>query len=169
MPQLSLHTPLGDLTVSEDRGRIVSLDSGWGRDQEPTPLLLRARTALQRYFDGENEAFDLPLAPPGTPYQQRAWHAMRAIPAGTTLTYGELAERLRTVARALGQACARNPIPILIPCHRVVSGAGAAEYYSFADGPSTKAWLLALERRQASLPGLNALSVPPATSGPAGT
>lgn len=157
MPQLSLHSPIGELTLSEEDGRIVALDTGWGRDQTPTPLLLRARSALQAYFDGDARAFDLPLEPHGTPFQRAAWQRLRAIPRGQTVTYGALADELGTVARALGQACARNPIPILIPCHRVRSRAGSAEHFSFADGVRTKTWLLDLERRTpgAALAGAN--------------
>ncbi|CDG40775.1 Methylated-DNA--protein-cysteine methyltransferase [Asaia bogorensis] len=78
MPQLSLHSPIGPLTLSEDDGAIVALDWGWGRDQEKTPLLTRAQTMLERYFDGEPESFDLPLAPWGTAYRKAVWQALRA-------------------------------------------------------------------------------------------
>ena len=84
MPQLSLHTPLGDLTLSEEDGAIVALDWGRGRDQEPTPLLLRARDQLHDYFDGTRISFDLPLAPHGTAFQRKVWDALCTIPAGQT-------------------------------------------------------------------------------------
>lgn len=144
MPQLSLHSPLGDLTVSEEEGRIVALDWGWGRDQSETRLLARARAALEAYFDGDRAGFDLPLAPFGTPYQLRVWQALCAIPLGETRTYGEIARVAGGSARSVGGANAVNPIPILIPCHRVVAGNGLGGY-SGGDGLPTKRFLLDLE------------------------
>ena len=144
MPQLSLHSPFGDITVSEENGAIVAVDWGWGRDQTETPLLLRARAALFDYFDGARRDFDLPLAPAGSPFRTRVWAALRAIPYGETRTYGDLAAALGSAARAIGQANGANPIPILIPCHRVVAGNGLGGY-SGGDGPVTKRALLALE------------------------
>ena len=144
MPQLSLHSPFGDLTVSEENGAIVAVDWGWGRDQTETPLLLRARAALFDYFDGARRDFDLPLAPAGSPFRTRVWAALRAIPYGETRTYGDLAAALGSAARAIGQANGANPIPILIPCHRVVAGNGLGGY-SGGDGAATKRALLALE------------------------
>ena len=144
MPQLSLHSPFGDITVSEENGAIVAVDWGWGRDQTETSLLLRARAALFDYFDGARCDFDLPLAPAGSPFRTRVWAALRAIPYGETRTYGDLAAALGSAARAIGQANGANPIPILIPCHRVVAGNGLGGY-SGGDGPATKRALLALE------------------------
>ena len=144
MPQISLHSPVGDLTLSEEAGRIVALDWGWGRDQTETPLLRAAREQLFAYFDGALSAFDLRLDPPGTPYQRRVWQALCDIPYGRTQTYTEVAARAGGVARAVGQANRVNPIPILIPCHRVVA-AGGFGGYSGGEGLDTKRWLLALE------------------------
>ncbi len=148
MPQLSLHTPIGDLTLSEEAGALVALDWGWGRDQTPTPLLARARARLQDYFDGVLAAaeFDLPLAPSGTAFQRRVWAELRRIPPGVTRTYGELAQAVHSAARAVGQANGANPLPILIPCHRVVA-AGGLGGYSAPGGIETKTWLLDHERR----------------------
>lgn len=145
MPQLSLHSPLGDLTVSEEEEAIVSLDWGWGRDQENTPLLLKARDQLQAYFDGVLKAFDLPLKPPGTAFQQRVWADLQRIAYGKTVTYGAVAKALDTSARPVGTACGANPIPILIPCHRVVASNGGLVNYSGDGGVETKAALLRLE------------------------
>ncbi len=147
MPQLSLHSPIGDLTVSEEAGEIVALDWGWGRDQTETPILLRARTALQDYFDGAPLAEDLPLKPHGTAYRQRVWQALRQIPAGQTRTYIEIARVAGGSARSVGGANAANPIAIFIPCHRVVATAGLGGY-SGGDGLQTKQKLLALEQGQ---------------------
>ncbi|MBR0649130.1 methylated-DNA--[protein]-cysteine S-methyltransferase [Roseomonas terrae] len=150
MPQLSLHTPLGDLTLSEEDGAIVALDWGRGRDQEPTPLLLRARDQLQDYFDGSRTAFDLPLAPHGTPFRQKVWAALCAIPPGQTRSYVDIARQVGCRApRAIGQANGANPIPILIPCHRVVAADGSLGGYSGGEGAATKRYLLDLERNAA--------------------
>ena len=146
MPQLSLHTPIGDLTVSEADGAIVSLDWGWGRDQVETPVLTRARAQLHAYFDGELSVFDLPLAPAGTPYRRRVWQALRDIPYGATRSYGDIAAVAGGSARSVGQANGGNPIPIIIPCHRVVA-AGHLGGYSGGEGLTTKRYLLALETR----------------------
>lgn len=148
MPQLSLHTLCGELTLTEEDGAIVALDWGRGRDQEPTPLLRRAAGQLQDYLDGLRLGFDdLPLNPAGTPFRQRVWAAMRAIPPGETRSYAELARLLGSAARAVGQACGANPLPILIPCHRVVAANGSLGGYSGGDGLATKRFLLDLERR----------------------
>ena len=147
MPQRSCLTPLGAISVSQEDGAIVALDWGQGRDQDDTPLLRRACDQLQAYFDGQSLAFDLPLAPAGSAFQRRVWGALRAIPAGETRSYGELAAQLGTSARAIGGANAANPIPILIPCHRVVGAAGALGGYSGGEGLPTKRFLLALEAR----------------------
>ena len=149
MPQLSLHSPIGDLTVSEETGAIVSVDWGWGREQEETPLLHEAREQLFAYFDGTLTEFALPLAPPGTAYQRRVWQALCAIPYGRTATYAEIAARAGGVARSVGQANGNNPIPIVIPCHRVVA-AGGLGGYSGGEGLDTKRWLLALEAHRVS-------------------
>lgn len=154
MPQLTCLTPLGEVTVSEEDGAIVALDWGRGRDQSRSPLLLRAVTQIQDYFDDPRTSFDLPLAPHGTAFQHRVWDALRAIPAGETCSYGDLARRLGSAARAIGQANGANPIPILIPCHRVLAAGGALGGYSGGEGPSTKLWLLNHERRLQSAPAL---------------
>ncbi len=139
-----MHTPIGDLTVSEEDGRIVALDWGWGRDQTQTPLLLRARRQIEEYFDGARTEFDLPLAPAGTDYQRRVWAALCDIPAGATRTYRDIARVAGGSARSVGGANSRNPIPLIIPCHRVTATDGIGGY-SGGDGLPTKRFLLALE------------------------
>ena len=146
LPQLSLHSPVGDLTISDEDGAIVALDWGWGRDQTETPLLVRARGQLQEYFDGARLEFDLPLAPAGTPYRRRVWEALRQIPPAETRSYAEIARTVGGSPLAVGSANAANPIPILIPCHRVVATNGIGGY-SGGDGLKTKRYLLALELR----------------------
>lgn len=145
MPQLSLHSPIGDLTLSEEDGHLVSLDWGWGCLQEPTPLLEAAKAQLEAYFDGTLRVFDLPLAPHGSAFQRRVWDAMLAIPYGEVRRYSELAAALGSAPRAVGTACGRNPLPIIIPCHRVVARSGGLGGYSGMDGIETKRSLLALE------------------------
>ncbi len=144
MPQLSLHTPVGDLTVSEEDGRIVALDWGWGRDQSETPVLLLAKAQLEAYFDGTLTAFDLPLAPDGSAYRQKVWAALCRIPYGATRSYQEIAREAGGSARSVGGANAHNPIPIIIPCHRVLATGGIGGY-SGGEGLDTKRTLLALE------------------------
>ena len=145
MPQLSMHSPLGDITVSEENGVIVSVDWGWSSMQQETPLLRRACDQLEEYFDGTRHEFDLPLAPEGTAFQKRVWKAMRDIPSGATRTYGDIARIIDSAPRAVGQACGRNPIPIFIPCHRVLGSHGSIGGYSGGEGLATKRGLLRLE------------------------
>jgi len=149
MPTLSLHSPLGDLTIAEDGCGIVALEWGWGSDQESSPLLNRAKQALEDYFDGKPLQADLPLRPAGTPYRQRVWQALREIPAGETRTYQDIARLAGGSPRSVGGANAANPIPIFIPCHRVVASNGPGGY-SGGDGLVTKHQLLALEREARS-------------------
>ena len=144
MPQRSLHSPVGDLTVSEEDGAIVAIDWGWGRDQADSPLLRSAFDQLQAYFDGRLTSFDLPLAPAGTPYRQRVWRALCDIPYGQVRNYAEIAAVAGGSARSVGQANGNNPIPLVIPCHRVVASTHLGGY-SGGDGLATKRWLLALE------------------------
>jgi len=149
MNYISLHSPVGDLTVHEDGGEIVALDWGWVPDDvpnrpAPTALLLSACAQLDAYFDGERTTFDLPLKPEGTAFQQQVWQALCDIPPGQTRTYGDIARELNSAAQAVGTACGSNPIPIIIPCHRIVAADGLGGY-SGEGGAQTKAQLLRLE------------------------
>jgi methylated-DNA-[protein]-cysteine S-methyltransferase len=144
VPQLSLHTPVGDITVFEEDGDIVSLDWGWVPDQTPTPVLDRARDQIQAYLDGDLTQFDLPLRPAGTPYRRKVWKALCDVPYGETRSYQDIALRAGGSARSVGQASGHNPIPLIIPCHRVVAATHSGGY-SGGDGLPTKHWLLALE------------------------
>jgi methylated-DNA-[protein]-cysteine S-methyltransferase len=152
MPQLSLHTPLGEVTISEDGGAIVALDWGRGRDQEATPLLRQARDQLQEYFDGKRMSFDLPLAPEGSDFQKRVWAALCAIPPGETRSYANIARTIGSAPRAVGGANGANPIPLFIPCHRVIAADGSLGGYSGGNGPATKRYLLDHESRALLLP-----------------
>ncbi len=150
MPQLSLQSPLGALTLSEEDGKIVSLDWGEGRDHTETPLLCLARDQLQAYFDGTRLTFDLPLAPFGTPYRRRVWQALCQIPPGQTRTYLDIATAAGGSPRSVGGANGANPIPIIVPCHRVIAVNGPGGYSS-PGGLTTKRWLLAHEARNTPL------------------
>ena len=150
MPQLSLHSPVGDITVFEEDGAIVSLDWGWVSYQDTSPLLEAAREQLQAYFDGTLTTFDLPLAPPGTAYRRLVWQALRDIPYGETRSYQAIAAQAGGSARSVGQANGHNPIPLIIPCHRVVATKHIGGY-SGGDGLPTKRFLLALENPNRTL------------------
>jgi methylated-DNA-[protein]-cysteine S-methyltransferase len=150
LPQISLHTPVGDLSLAEEDGAIVSVDWGWGRDQTATALLARARDQLFAYFDGSLTQFDLPLNPSGTPYRRRVWAALCEIPYGATRSYADLARQTGGSPRSVGQANGSNPIPIIIPCHRVLATNGIGGY-SGGEGLPTKRALLALEARATPL------------------
>ncbi|MBT8127262.1 MAG: methylated-DNA--[protein]-cysteine S-methyltransferase, partial [Gammaproteobacteria bacterium] len=99
-----------------------------------------------RYLDNAETvpSFDLPCALQGTPFQQKVWNELKKIPCGTVITYGELANKLGTSARAIGNACRKNPIPLVIPCHRVVAANGIGGYSGDTNGAwlRIKSWLL---------------------------
>lgn len=145
MAHLTLSSPFGALTVFEADGALVAVEWGAASEGETTPLLRRVREGLLRYFDGGVLGDDWPLAPEGTPFQQRVWTRLRSIPHGSTVSYGGLAMELDSGPRAIAGACARNHLPILIPCHRVVAAGGGLGGYSGGDGLETKAALLRLE------------------------
>ena len=104
---------------------------------------------LLRYIENPDVQFTVPLNPGGTPHQKKVWQAMLAIPRGETRSYGELAAELKSGAQAVGQACGANPIPVIIPCHRVVGKSGLGGFMRHASGASLdiKRWLLAHEQR----------------------
>jgi methylated-DNA-[protein]-cysteine S-methyltransferase len=145
-----LPTPAGELVLIGDDealtgvyfadGRRPSLD---GMRAAETAPLAAAREQLGAYFAGALRDFDLPLRPAGTAFQHRVWTALRALPYGTTTTYGALALRLGTAPRAIGLANGRNPLSIVVPCHRLIGGAGALTGY--AGGLERKRYLLELE------------------------
>jgi methylated-DNA-[protein]-cysteine S-methyltransferase len=151
-------TPVGILTlVASDRGlrAVMWPDERDGRVPLPAVsgagpaaerILTEAVRELDEYFAGERTEFDLPLDPVGTPFQQQAWEVLRTIPYGQTMSYGEQAARLgdRNKSRAVGAANGRNPISIIVPCHRVVGSTG--KLTGFAGGLDAKEWLLRHER-----------------------
>ncbi|HYD31817.1 MAG TPA: methylated-DNA--[protein]-cysteine S-methyltransferase [Azospirillaceae bacterium] len=153
MPSLTFDSPLGLLHLAGDGAALTAL--GWGRAkvEAPDPVLEEAERQLRDWLAHRRQSFDLPLRPAGTAFQLRVWAAMMDIPHGRTATYGDLAQRLLSAPRAVGGACGKNPIPIIIPCHRVV-GASGLTGYSGGQGLSTKVWLLQHEEgfTQGALP-----------------
>src|SRR5690242_15152604 len=144
-----IDSPLGRMFVQSDGQFVTGLfmphHQGWrGRDaawQEADAPFTTVRQQLAEYFAGERQQFDVPLKLAGTPFQQRVWHALVRIPFGTTITYAQLAQRIGrpTAARAVGHANSRNPISILVPCHRVIGADGKLTGY--AGGVDKKQWL----------------------------
>ncbi len=133
------------LTVIDHDNAITEVRFGsW--EQPPSPLTKLAATQLREYAEGRRTTFDLPLAPKGTSFQLAVWNALLQIPYGETRTYGDIAAMIGKpkAARAVGMACNRNPLPILIPCHRVVGKDGKLTGY--AGGIDLKQQLLHLER-----------------------
>ena len=127
-------SPLGPLTLAAEEGKLIGL---WLQNQK------HFRAGLDAYFAGQNPPLEVPLDPQGTDYQLRVWRALREIPYGQTVTYGQLAKKLGSAARAVGVAVGRNPVSILIPCHRVVGADGSLTGY--AGGLENKKRLLRLE------------------------
>jgi methylated-DNA-[protein]-cysteine S-methyltransferase len=142
--RLTVGTPSGPVTVTAEDDAIVAVSWG-GRGSDDTPLLREAGRQLTEYFAGERRAFDLPLRPQGTEFHMAVWREMLAIPYGQTKSYGDLAKATGGIARAVGTACGANPIPIFIPCHRVLAADRQLGGFSGGRGPETKAFLLTLE------------------------
>lgn len=151
-----LDSPIGPLLLAGDGERLarigfpsgkgmVTPEEDWKRDDE---AFVQARQQFGAYFAGTFERFDLALAPHGTPFQLSVWEALKDIPSGETISYGELARRIgRPLAsRAVGAANGANPLPIVLPCHRVIGTSGALT--GFGGGLPTKIWLLAHEKKQ---------------------
>lgn len=145
MSYLCMHAPMGPLTVFEEAGAIVAVE--WGRGPEPrtSPLLFEAKAQLEAYFDGTRRRFELPLTADGSAFEKAVWDEMARIDYGATCTYGDIALRLGAEARAVGAACGANPIPVIVPCHRVLGAGGRLVGYSSGAGIETKRALLVLE------------------------
>src|SRR5438270_6341879 len=146
MPEITVPSPVGPLTLTEADGCITRLGWGGSRRGQETALLREARRQLAAYFAGRLRDFDLPLALAGSPFQQRVWRAMQRIPYGETRSYGELAHETDSGPRAVGTACGTNPIPIIVPCHRVLAAGRRIGGYSGGAGIETKRLLLEIEK-----------------------
>ncbi len=145
MAEITVPSPFGPLALEEKAGALAALHWRRARREVPSALLDAAAAQLAEYFARRRRAFDLPLEPAGAPFEQAVWAAMRRIPYGETRSYGELAAEIGGDARDVGQACASNKLPILIPCHRVLAGGGRLGGYSGKGGAETKTTLLVLE------------------------
>lgn len=151
-----LETPIGTLLIAGDasavlqitfpsRGKAAQAEAGWEQSQRGP--IGEAVRQLREYFAGKRTGFDLPLAPRGTEFQRSVWRQLQGIPYGETISYGELARRVGNpkASRAVGSANGANPLPIVIPCHRVIAANGTLG--GFGGGLPTKQMLLALEQR----------------------
>lgn len=152
--QFVLNTPVGVLTLVAEDEKLVEIHLPGKKPEEPvaegcSPILRKAAEELLEYFAGERRIFDLPLNPAGTLFQQRVWKELCRIPYGQTVAYGEIARRIGSPggARAVGQANHRNPIPVVIPCHRVIAAHGRLGGYG--GGLLLKTTLLKLEGNSA--------------------
>lgn len=155
--QTKIDSPIGTLTLVADGDALAEVRFPNGSyhgtddidmvDVADHAVLRQAAVELQEYFDGRRTDFDVPLSPRGTAFQLAAWEALRTIPYGETVSYAEQAKRLGDAgkARAVGAANGRNPLPIVVPCHRVVGANG--HLTGFGGGIETKAWLLDHEQR----------------------
>lgn len=142
-----LEAPFGRIRILWRAGQLIAVDldpdmGGALATASELPDVVRAE--LERYFADGTHRIELPVRPAGSPFQQRVWAALRAIPPGRTRTYGELARELGTGPRAIGQACRCNPVPILVPCHRVVACDGLGGFAGDRSGRrlAIKRWLL---------------------------
>lgn len=154
-----IDSPVGQLRLVERDGAITAIDfypftyadgRPRGDQDDHHPLLIECARQLAAYFAGERTDFDLPLAPIGTEWQRSVWHQLQLVAFGETATYGDIAHRLgktNTAARAVGLANGQNPIPIVIPCHRIIGADGSLTGY--AGGIERKQLLLDLERQDA--------------------
>lgn len=153
----TVDSPVGPLLLTSDGESLTRLlfdgepDPSWST--EPCALLDRTATQLREYFAGERTDFDLPVEPAGTPFQLTVWRALRDIPYAETINYGQLALRVGNpkASRAVGLANGRNPISIVVPCHRVIGANGSLTGYG--GGLDRKRVLLDLERRVAAASG----------------
>jgi len=155
-------SPVGDLLIAcdDDALRWIVFQGGIRPIEPPqdwslspkVPLLQEALAQLEAYFAGELREFDLPLTPEGTPFQRKVWEALRDIPWGETRSYSELAAAIGrpTASRAVGAANGKNPLPIVIPCHRVIGSTG--KLTGFGGGLDVKAGLLRLEGYEGATP-----------------
>ncbi len=137
-------SPAGPVRATVEGGAVTAID--WAACDGPpvTPLAQEVARQLAAYFAGERKDFDLPLNPGGSAFQRAFYDILTAIPYGETREYGEIARQMGVPAQAVGQACGRNPIPIMIPCHRVLGAAGLGGF-SAKGGVETKVMLLRLE------------------------
>ncbi|KPJ67474.1 MAG: hypothetical protein AMJ43_04255 [Coxiella sp. DG_40] len=153
----TINSPIGKLgieTKSNALTKIEFLDTNVVTTLQTNPLITNITKQLEQYFTNPKYKFDLSLNPQGTKFQKRVWKILRNIPSGSVETYGELAKRLNTSPRAIGNACRHNPIPIIIPCHRVIAKKSLGGYDGKQSGKlmDIKKWLL---KHEMSLHNIN--------------
>ena len=147
MPELVFNSPVGLLTLVASGCAISSLEWRKSGASQKTKTLLFGTKELTQYFSGGLTEFTVPFDPQGTPFQRRVWEKIVEIPYGELRTYRDIAQTINSSPRAVGGACSRNPIPIIIPCHRVVGSTGSLTGYTGANGINTKSFLLEHESR----------------------
>ncbi|PLW81008.1 cysteine methyltransferase [Kineobactrum sediminis] len=152
MPAIIMDSPLGPLQLVSEGEHLVAIHfpdhhSGEANSSQPEPVLKAAKKQLQEYFNGQRRDFSLPLAGKGTPFQQSVWQALRQIPFGEVRSYRDIALAINNpkAVRAVGGANGRNPLPIVVPCHRVIGADGSLT--GFGGGLPLKRQLLAIEGR----------------------
>ena len=149
-----VQSPIGRLILASDGVALVGVwmanasptDTTWSRHKGDDDILAQTREELEEYFEGRRRSFDVPLAPNGTDFQRSVWTALTKIPFGKTVSYGDLARQLgkEAAVRAVGAANGRNPIPVIVPCHRVIGSDGSLT--GFGGGLPRKKWLLQHEK-----------------------
>ena len=155
MNSITVASPIGWLQIAEKEGRItqIAYRTHWEENSGIcTEILLVAKQQLEEYFDGQRKSFDLPLDLCGTDFNKTVLCALAEVPYGTTISYGQLAEKCGSpkAARAVGTAMRKNPFVIVIPCHRVLPQSGKLGNYS-AGGPANKDWLLTFEKQNGQI------------------
>lgn len=142
-------TPIGPIRIEGDDRQLVRIAIGVeaAATRAASAAVGAAAEQIEQWFAGERRSFDLPLAPAATSRGAILRDGLIAVPFGATLSYADLSRRLGSSARAIGQLCARNPFPLIVPCHRVLKQGGGLGAYSAGQGPITKSWLLDHERR----------------------
>jgi methylated-DNA-[protein]-cysteine S-methyltransferase len=138
-------SPLGPLTLFAEVNGIVALEFGKIPEERSSPLLQEAISQLAAYFKGDLKHFELPLRATGTDFQKAVWDLIVEIPYGSTRSYGDLSRDLESAPRAVGGACGKNPIPIIVPCHRIRAANYKVGGFSGGDGTDTKVSLLRIE------------------------
>ena len=151
MDHAVINAPFGQLRLTADRDTLTGIEFLLEREALKKPasaILKKTQAQLDAYFANPNHRFDLPMRLEGTAFQQSVWQALCDIQPGSPLTYGQLAKKLGTAPRAVGGACGSNPIPIIVPCHRVVSASGIGGFMKTRYlGPlNIKTWLLTHEQ-----------------------
>jgi methylated-DNA-[protein]-cysteine S-methyltransferase len=151
MTYFTFSSPIGPLTAQIQDNKLTQLNLSQldtPIETKLNPYAAHINCELECYFQNPNHLFNIELHLAGTPFQKKVWQALREIPCGSTLSYGELAEKLTTNARAIGNACRANPIPIIIPCHRIVAKNHLGGYSGATAGKllDIKKWLLRHEK-----------------------